>query len=211
MTIEALVLAVPPPASPFEAFTGPWERIEAELGTPLPEDYKDFIRLYGSGYFMEFLSITVPSSWNPNVRLVTNIQLIPKFFQNYEENPFPYWPSPGGLISFGSTDNGDILFWLARGMPADWRIVVWDRDMGDFEVLDCDLTGFLAGLATGETLPKAFPEDLLPSDCLFEPRSAKIARWRLGFEAAKPEDALCSLRWRWGALGVGRSGISWED
>lgn len=47
MTIDTLLSAVPPPAAPFQAFTGPWEPVEAYLGTRLPQDYKDFSRLYG--------------------------------------------------------------------------------------------------------------------------------------------------------------------
>ena len=44
------------------ADAGPWEPVEAELGTALPQDYKDFVRVYGSGYFMQFLGIYVASA-----------------------------------------------------------------------------------------------------------------------------------------------------
>ena len=47
--------------------------------------------------------------------------------------------------------------------------MVWDRGMQEYELLDCDLTGFLAGLATGKILPKQFPDDLLPVEHLFQP------------------------------------------
>jgi len=170
MTIEALLKAVPPPASPSDAFTGPWEAVEAELGTSLPQDYKDFARLYGTGYFMEFLGVCIPRSPNPNMRLESYVRSVCAGFRTLDEEwPYPWWPHPGGLIPFGSTDNGDFLFWLARGASADWRIVIWDRGLGDFEAFDCDLTDFLAGLATGEILPKEFPEDLLPCERLFQP------------------------------------------
>lgn len=178
MTIERLIEVVPPPAAPFEAFSGPWEPIEAELGTVLPQDYKDFVRLYGSGYFMQFLGICVPRSRNPNVRLESQAQVVCDTFVDFdrEELPYPLWPNPGGLLPFGGTDNGDELFWLPRGAPADWGVVVWDRAFWGFEAYDCGLTDFLAGLATGEIRPKEFPEDLLPSDCLFQPSSAEL--WR---------------------------------
>lgn len=170
MTIETLLKAVPPPALPSDAFTGPWEAVEAELGTSLPQDYKDFARLYGSGYFMEFLGVCIPRSPNPNMRLESYVRSVCAGFLTLDEEwPYPWWPHPGGLIPFGSTDNGDFLFWLARGASADWGIVIWDRGLGHFETFDCDLTDFLAGLATGEILPKEFPEDLLPCDRLFQP------------------------------------------
>ena len=172
MTIETLIKVVPPPAAPDEAFNGPWEPIETELGTALPQDYKDFVRLYGSGYFMEFMGIDIPSSRNPNVRLESKAPAVRSAFLEDEELAYPLWPDPGGLLAFGGTDNGDYLFWLARGAPDDWRIVVWDRGLQEFEAFDCSLTDFLAGLATGKILPKAFPEDLQYCDHLFQPNSA---------------------------------------
>jgi hypothetical protein len=210
MTIETLIKVVPPPAAPFEAFGGPWEPIEAELGTALPQDYKDFVRLYGNGYFMEFLGVNVPSSGNPNTRLESQVPVICATFFDFddEELPYPLWAHPGGLVPFGGTDNGDFLFWLPRGAPADWGVVVWDRGLYGFEAFDCDLTDFLAGLATGEILPKEFPDDLLPCDCLFRPDSSEPARQRLRLAAADPADASFSFSWRIGGYGTGLSGIS---
>lgn len=172
MTIENLMKAVPPPAKPFQAFAGPWEPIETEIGTTLPQDYKEFARLYGQGYFMEFLGIDIPRSQNPNVRLEFKVRAVCSTLLALDELTYPLWPSPGGLLPFGQTDNGDYLFWLTHGAPADWGVVVWDRAFGAFEPLECDLTDFLAGLASGEILPKEFPDDLLPCDCMFKPHSA---------------------------------------
>src|SRR4051812_27331769 len=108
MSIEALVTAVPPPQAPFEAFYGPWEAVEAELGTVLPQDYKDFVRLYGSGYFMEFLGIDVPRSKNPNTRFEYQVGVTCESFGKFDEElPYAMWPAADGLIPFGGTDNGD--------------------------------------------------------------------------------------------------------
>lgn len=115
MTIEALIKMVTPPAEPFEAFRGPWEPIEAELGTALPQDYKDFVGLYGAGYFMEFLGIAVPRSRNRNVRLEVLVGAICDTFVEREELPYPFWPDPGGLVPFGGTDEGDFLFLASTG------------------------------------------------------------------------------------------------
>lgn len=171
MSIENLIKAVPPPDKPFEVFRGPWDVIEADLGMPLPQDYKAFARLYGSGYFMGFLGIDIPNTQNPNTRLEWQAQVVCGIFKNDDELPYPMWPAPGGLLPFGSTDDGDYLFWLTDGRPDNWRVVVWDRGFGGFEKLDVDVTDFLAGLATGEVLPKEFPDDLLPCSRLFQPHS----------------------------------------
>ncbi len=207
MTIENLVKAVPPPARPFEAFKGPWEVIEADLCTPLPQDYKDFSRLYGYGRFMQFLGIHIPNTQNPNTRLEWQAQVVRDGFLTLTEEycPYPMWPDPGGLLPFGGTDEGDEFFWLMCGPPDDWRVVVWDRGMGEFEVLDCDLTDFLAGLATGEILPKEFPDDLLPCARLFQPSPT------LGDAPTKPSGGV-TLSWRmtppdWGIPSATDQGI----
>lgn len=172
MTIENLVRVVPPPAAPDEAYSGPWEAIEADLGTKLPQDYKDFVRLYGYGNFMEFLCVHVPVSSSPYVTLQSEVREIcdtVRIVGSADDYlPYPLWPEPGGLLPFGKTDFGDFLFWLPRGLPDDWGVVVWDRGMGHYEAFDCGLTDFLAGLATGDIEPKEFPEDMLPCDRLFE-------------------------------------------
>ncbi|WP_374660408.1 SMI1/KNR4 family protein [Phenylobacterium sp.] len=172
MTIEALIEAVPPPVTPQTTFDGPWEPIEAELGTPLPQDYKDFVRLYGYGNFLEIIGIHVPTSTSPYVRLVPQVPAICYALRGEEDRPYPLWPEPGGLIPFGKTDFGDFLCWLPHGEPKDWGVVVYDRGFGGFEAFDCSLTTFLAGLATGELLPKEFPTNLLPCDEPFAPQPA---------------------------------------
>jgi len=171
MTIETLIKVVPPPAAPDEAFSGPWEPIEAQLGTALPQDYKDFIRHYGHGEFMEFLGIHVPKCRSPYMRLEAEVHAVRNALLDDEELAYRLWPDPGGLIVFGKTDFGDYLFWLPHGPPEDWRVVVWGRGLQKFEAFDCDLTDFLAGLATGEIEPEDFPENMLPCDYLFRPSS----------------------------------------
>lgn len=170
MTIEVLLRAVPPPAEPFEAFDGPWDLIEKALRTALPQDYKDFVRIYGSGYFMELVRIPVARSREPLGRLVTNAEFTSRTFFPEDLGTYSFWPTPGGFIPFGSTDFGDQLLWLPRGEPDNWRVVVWGRGFGTYETFDCDMTGFLAGLATGDILPEEFPE-ILPCEHLFTPRS----------------------------------------
>ncbi len=169
MPIETLIKVVPPPAAPFEAYDGPWEPIEAEFGVGLPPDYKDFVRLYGNGYFMEFLGVAVPVSAISHMRLTWGASTVRSML--FDVNPKLLWPSRGGLLPLGSTDNGDLLFWLTRGATAEWPVVVWGRSTMEFETFECDLTDFLAGLATGDIQPEDFPEDLLPNDRLFQPSS----------------------------------------
>ncbi|WP_304190702.1 SMI1/KNR4 family protein [Phenylobacterium aquaticum] len=173
MTIDNLLKVIPPPAEPFEAFLGTWELIEADLGTALPQDYKDYVRIYGNGAVLQYIGIYIPGARDPRVRLEANIPLVCNGFRGLDHVPYPWWPAAGGLIPFGLTGAGDYLFWLSRGDPDDWPVVVWGHGYGDFELIERDFTDFLAGLATGEVAPKSFPIDFLPCETPFEPNWAR--------------------------------------
>ena len=185
--------------------------MENWLGTALPQDYKDFSRIYGCGYFLQFLGVHIPHTSNPYTRLEQQVGAICRIFAELgEESPYPFWPAPGGLVPLGVTDNGDYLFWLPRGAtPEDWNVVVWDRgglDLDAYEEFECSLTDFLAGLATGEIRPKAFPDDLLPYDRPFIPHSefpAVPAEAGGGRESGSP----LQLEWRTRFVWPGRD--SW--
>jgi len=69
----------------------------------------------------------------------------------------------------GGTYNGDSIFWIPTGPAETWKILIWGRGELTFEVFDCDLTEFLAGLATGKIAPREFPDDMLPCDEFFNP------------------------------------------
>jgi len=206
VTIETLIKAVPPPVRPFEAFHGPWEPIEAALGIALPADYKDLVRLYGRGYWFEFLGIDVPRASNRHVRLESKVPAVCDSFEGLEDLPYPMWPDAGGLLPFGSTDNGDYLLWLPRSSPQAWGVVVWDRGFQAFEAFDCDMTDFLAGLATGDVAPKEFPTDLAYCDQPFRPHWPEFARpWSHMAPSGRPGDPV-RLSWRLGLYGS--SGVS---
>jgi hypothetical protein len=192
MTIETLLAAVPPPVAPFEAFAGPWEAVEAEVGTALPPDYKDFVRLYGSGHFMEFLGVSVPRSLNPNVRLESYVPKTCEALCGADGLTYPLWPNAEGLLPFGATDDGDQLFWLPRGTPPNWGVVVWYRGLFEVENFDCDMTNFLAGLATGDVVPRDFPSDLRTCEHLFR-SDARHLRYQLRWKA-KPGGSMGFLK-----------------
>lgn len=204
MSIERLARVVPPPERPGDPFVGRWRDVEARLGTPLPGDYKDFVRRYGRGEFMELVRIWTPDAYDRDSRLEVST---PDAIQNLawdEDFPFPLWPAPGGLLPFGDTIDGDYLCWVTGG-PADaWTVAVLDRGMlyDEAHRFSCDMTDFLAGLATGEFAPPSFPDDMLEAldpAHMFVPDSRGPAplmqvSWRLGpFGSAGEGSSVCRL------------------
>ena len=128
--LEALIEMMPPPADPLDAGEPHrWSAIELQMGLRLPSDYKAFIAAYGSGRIAIFLNVYNPFSDNHHVRLLEASALDAKTYREirtYEYIPYPIHPEPGGLLAWGSTDNGDVLFWVTEPAsdPGAWPIAV---------------------------------------------------------------------------------------
>ena len=160
MTIGNLIKAAPPATVPVNSFGGPWEPIEAWIGSELPPDYKELVRRYGDGAFLEAFGIYNPACVNPFGRFPYAADRVREMF--VRERSFPMSPQPGGLLAIGESDGGHYILWLTRGPASEWPIVVWG-DYGtegqETETFECDLTDFLAGLITGEIWPRSFGPD----------------------------------------------------
>lgn len=210
MSIANLIKVVPPPAEPFWAFKGPWAAIEGELGTALPQDYKDYIAVYGGGYFMKFLSVHLPKSWTVNLRLGAQVKVVADAFREITREfedylPYPLWPASGGLMAFGGTDDGDVLFWLTRGAPQDWPVVFWDRGMHEAELFNCDMTDFLADMTIGAILPEVFDAKARARKIKFKPYTDVDVR-RAMDDPAEAADRLRAWRLSWTQVAKGTWG-----
>jgi len=149
MTAVSLARIMPPPAKPLEA-DGSWFHAEEILGMGFPDDFKDFIRIYGSGTIGHFMSVLNPFAQNPNLNLLeqsrSQLDVLHYLRDRGESNPYALYPESGGLLPVAGTDNGDFIYWLTRGGAADWTIVVNESRSPEYEQFDCNLTEFLEKL-----------------------------------------------------------------
>jgi hypothetical protein len=173
MTLASLSRIMPPPVSPVEA-SGSWLDIEDALGLKLPNDFKEFIRSYGSGSISHFLSVLNPFSSRPALNLLEQskrqLEALRELHDDFgEENPFELYPARGGLLPVAITDNGDIIHWLTTGNPSEWTIVVNEARSPDYEQFECDLTTFLERVLYKAITCRAFPISTFNSDAEFNP------------------------------------------
>jgi hypothetical protein len=173
MELKSLMAVLPPPEKPREV-SDDWEAVEKELGTPLPEDYKEFIRVYGSGSIDKFLVVFNPFSANEFVNLLdgglshlgafaTIAAQFPQYF------PQPIFPSPGGILTFARTDNGDALYWVTSGPPEQWTVTVFESRGDEHFDFDGSMTEFLVALLTRSIQCSVFPEDFPSEEVAFRP------------------------------------------
>lgn len=167
MAILHLTSIVPPPSNPSEVpVQNSWKAIEQRLEVSFPDDYKEFIETYGSGRIGQFLWIFNPFSGNENINLERQIGTqanVLSELQSYGEIiPYKSFPEREGILPFGMTDNGDVLFWLTKGDPNEWGVIVNEARSPAWEIFDLSMSRFLAGILQKKVIcnifPKSFPD-----------------------------------------------------
>ena len=103
MGIDSLKTILSPPVDPQEvALTDDWEAIEKQLSTPLPKDYKAFVRAYGTGTINHFIVVYNPFSRNKFVRLVERgqrlLQSLATLISDFPEY-YPHVVYPAQVVS----------------------------------------------------------------------------------------------------------------
>lgn len=172
---KALELLIPPPLVPYEAPQDDgWNNIERKLNTTLPRDYKQFIERYGSGRIDEFLSILNPFSSNKHRDLLWQMEMQLGTLRELKEGgteivPFEFFPSPGGLLPFGLTDNGDVLYWLTVGQPDNWSVAVNAGRSPEWDTYQVGMVEFLWKILGRQDSCKIFPSDFPGGSLSFVP------------------------------------------
>jgi hypothetical protein len=173
MSIEQLKRVLQPPPNPREVpRLSDWLELEDALGCSLPDDYRRFIEVYGTGRIAEFLSIFNPFSAHRYLNLREQLRIQAQVLEELESFgevlPYKIHPVPGGVFPFGATDNGDVMFWVCDGIPDNWHVVVNASRSPDWERFDEDMTAFLTETLCGGTRPSAFPGKFPPPAVRFE-------------------------------------------
>lgn len=171
-SFQQLAELLPPPGIPLEVPSeDDWTRVESRLGS-LPSDYRRFLSVYGTGLIDEFVWIFNPSTVNENVNLEQQSKTILEGLADSARQfpdvfTMPRYPEPCGFLPFGSTDNGDNLFWITKGNPDDWTVAVMGPRSPDHVSHEGGMVDFLCSILSKEVQCKVFPDDF-PADAPLE-------------------------------------------
>jgi hypothetical protein len=133
-----------------------WQKIEEDLGTSLPDDYKQFIDIFGTVFIGDFIYVLDPFTENHNFNLKERGGMILEAFRDIgsffggEKYPYPLYPDKGGLLPWGFSINGDHLFWFTQGEPQEWMIAVDESRGASFETYNESMSNFLVKLLKKE-------------------------------------------------------------
>ncbi|MER5969730.1 SMI1/KNR4 family protein [Streptomyces sp. NPDC002055] len=172
-SLARLAERIPPPVEAVDGH-GDWDDTERAVGTRLPDDYKQLVETYGRGDFSGGLCLCTPFGDDNPVRLEADLLEVfgPMRERWPEEHPYPFFPEPGGLLTWALTGDAGQVCWLTEGPPESWPVVIWSRE-SEYERFDCGAAAFLDGWLSGR----------LTSELLS--RDTDIAPW---FDAAVEHD-----------------------
>jgi len=140
-----------------------WERVEHKLGRRLPSDYKAFAERFGPGHFDEYIWVAVPRGFGPRLdffgQLEQSVETLRSLAAARIPVPYPLYPERGGLISWGSTLDGEALYWRTDDDDPDrWSVVLHLHRTDDWFEFPGSVTQFLCALLTGQTAVAVFPD-----------------------------------------------------
>jgi len=164
--LERLTRLLP---SPQAAVAGPpWQQSRTEVGFDFPSDYRAFVDRYGGGQIGTSNSLRcfvyAPSSIPVRPGIPTgfkgfvewHVSYIAPMFEGCHEDywggtVYPMYPEPGGLLTWGENEQGDLFWWLTEGDDPDrWPVVMWARGPAATFRFDCGMSGLLASMISGD-------------------------------------------------------------
>ncbi|MFJ8675469.1 SMI1/KNR4 family protein [Streptomyces sp. NPDC093589] len=143
-----------------------WGPVEADLGTSLPDDYKELIDRMGGGRIEEYMYILEPDCPNGHYELVHHAREREESYEvlwMIEDKPPELEVEGSGIIPWATTDNGEFLFWrtLPGQRPDQWTVILNEARGDRWEHYEMNCTDFLLATLTGEVrsriLWSAFP------------------------------------------------------
>lgn len=140
--VASLVAVVPPPD---EVPQVDWPEVFTALGTELPPDYVALIDTYGGGCFDGYLWLLAPDTSYGLLEVAEEREKAFEELFDWEDRPC----GAARVIPWATTDNGEYVYWIVDGEPAEWVVAVdeargdgWERhEMGCVEFLRATLTG----------------------------------------------------------------------
>jgi hypothetical protein len=144
--ISELLAVVPPPEKPIEAGSPEvWAELQKEfLGVKLPDDLRDLGNAYGSGEFRwHNIRVFNPFSDRYNEQVNRTLEVL----RDSSDVPYAVFPKSPGLFPVGSDDIVGSIYYLTKGRPNTWPIVLASH-AGEYEVWNMPLSTLLARAMT---------------------------------------------------------------
>lgn len=175
-SLEALLDLLPPPDRPTPTPID-WDSIEHQVGLRLPEDYKQYVEVYGHGLINDELVVLTPYGTRDydivdgSVLTLDADRAAAEYFP--PEFPYRFFPEDPGLFPWATTGNGDYCYWLVvDGAATVSSPVVVKETRGGWESVwqfDGGMCRFLTDLLSGRVDVPCLPRHVFTPP-RFDPR-----------------------------------------
>ncbi|MDE6759820.1 MAG: SMI1/KNR4 family protein, partial [Lachnospiraceae bacterium] len=143
-------------------------RVQKELGISFPKDYINFIDYYGTGGIGDFLWFLTLFEEDLNVNYKKRSSVMLDAYQESKQKLPEYYShnlylEDNGLLPFAYTDNGDELYWLTKGKPEQWHVVIYESRSPKFYYYAMGLIEFLYKIVKKLMSCEIFDDDMFYS------------------------------------------------
>jgi hypothetical protein len=145
--MEALRRLLPPPATGGDDVD--WDRLAESTGWVFPQDYKEFVRVYGGGDIDDYISVStppVPGSFYDD--LLQHVDGIDAGLVHVEPKLLLGTPPPHAVL-FACSGGGDYAYWLLRGAPDEWQVLVLHARNQRCDLFEGGMVEFLVAALSG--------------------------------------------------------------
>lgn len=160
--IERLTGLVPP-NSPRRSRN--WAVVEQQLGTALPQDYKELVETYGGGVFDETIWILDPECPHAGANLLDQAkecaEILAKLWRVEPKPPQLMQDAEAEVLPWAYIEgSGALLYWLRRAgqSPDEWTVMFNEGRGPEWEYHPTQCTPFLLSVLTGEADTVYFPD-----------------------------------------------------
>ncbi len=148
-----------------------WYIIENKMNFKFPQDYKEFIDIYGEGGINGFLWILSPFSKYNHLNLVNKFHEMKNaydYMKNEDSEQFflKFYEGEYGIFPWAVTDNGDELYWNVKEDGIE--IIIYASRYSDIGVFNMSTTEFLYKLLSKDLICLIFPDDFLIDSNYYE-------------------------------------------
>ncbi|WP_369391118.1 SMI1/KNR4 family protein [Streptomyces sp. CG1] len=163
--VERLAEMVPP-GTPRRSRD--WAAAERQLGTPLPDDYKELVETYGGGVFDETVWLLDPECPDEDYNLLhqatERAEILVDLWET-EAKPAELQDADAQVLPWAYVEeSGMYLYWLRQPgqKPNEWTVMLNEGRGPEWEHHASQCVPFLLSLLTGEAETEYFAE--LPLD-----------------------------------------------
>ncbi|GAA2081703.1 SMI1/KNR4 family protein [Actinomadura alba] len=125
-----------------------WARLSESWGKEFPDDYRQFIEMYGAGTIENFLVVVKPGPKGESPEQETGVMFNETATAEYlwtdaRRSPELADVAPE-LIAWGGDESADLLCWDASDDdPGRWPVLVYNRGKALWSRYDCGMVEFL--------------------------------------------------------------------